>query len=118
MATPGEVLQNAIQAALSTAAPHWDAAAAMHQEVAGLRGRLDASQKATRPAAQTSLIVTSLVGKADSFDGGAGWKQCMNTKYHRHRLQPRIQHRTVTSWLKHFVEQCVCSSTAISKTFF
>ena len=72
MTTPEEV-QNA------TAAQHWqDAANSMQQEIAGLRGRADESQAATRQTSQTSLIDTRVLGKVDSFDGGAAWKDWSN----------------------------------------
>ena len=74
MATPGEV-QQAIHAAVSAAAQHWqDAASGMQRKFDDLRGGLDASQAATRLTAHTSLTDTRLFEKPDSFDGGAGWK--------------------------------------------
>ena len=61
------------ETALSTAAQHWqDAATAMQQEIAVLRGRVDASQATTRQTAEKSLMATRLFGKPGTFDGGVG----------------------------------------------
>ena len=79
MATQEQVHQ-AIQNAVTAATQQWrNAATAMQQEILDLRNQVQTAQTAQTAQAQTSpthptLVDTRLLGKPDSFDGGAGWK--------------------------------------------
>ena len=65
-----EQLQQAIQAAVAAAAQQrQEAAAQMQQEIGTLRAQVQ-----TPPTMSASLVDTRLLGKPESFDGGAGWK--------------------------------------------
>ena len=70
MSITPEKLQQAIQAAVAAAAHQWqEAAAQMQQEIGNLRTQVQAT-----PTTNASLVDTRLLGKPESFDGGAGWK--------------------------------------------
>ena len=65
-----------VQQAVATATQQWqEAAAQMHQEIGTLRTQVQDAQAVPLPQeAPTSLVGARLLGKPESFDGGAGWK--------------------------------------------